>query len=80
MFTSLRMNIMSTSHFLTNSSSTHIHQGVLTYTKLQAKWLFLEHFQVSLSHFSPVHDQHTNQARKKTPCHSTTHNFTILCH
>lgn len=43
-FTSLCMNIMSTLHLLTNYSSTRIHQCVLTSIKLQAKWLFLEHF------------------------------------
>jgi len=36
MITGLCMNIMSTSHFLTNSSPTRIHQSVLMYVKLQA--------------------------------------------
>lgn len=46
MFTRLCMNILPTSHFLTNSPATGIHQGALTYTNLQAEWLSLEHFQV----------------------------------
>lgn len=46
MFTSLGMNILSTSRFLTNPPAPGIHQSVLTYTNLQAEWLFLEHFQV----------------------------------
>lgn len=46
MFTSLGMNSLSTSHFLTDPPAPGIRQGVLTHTNLQAERLFLEHFQV----------------------------------